>query len=226
MEHLTTEALARLVDEAASEAERDHLDGCEACSTGLEEVRSQTVELAALPDLRPPRGVWDHLEARLVSEGLIRGESRLAHMGRTPGWMRTAAAAVLFLGGAGLGMAFAGGPGDTRDTAALDDASSPFSLASDVSSLDEAAAVVQLAERQYMDALIRYRQLLDAANGDTTDPEVRYAALEYTVAALQSAMRAAPADPFLNGLLASTLAERNAAGQQTVRRASQGLDWY
>jgi hypothetical protein len=43
------------------------------------------------------------------------------------------------------------------------------------------------------------------------------------VAASQAAVRQAPADPFLNGLLASTLAEREA----TLRKISSGGDnWF
>jgi hypothetical protein len=44
----------------------------------------------------------------------------------------------------------------------------------------------------------------------TSDAESRYAALEYMVRAGQAALREAPTDPFLNGLVASTMAEREA----------------
>jgi hypothetical protein len=231
MEHLNAESLARLIDEAPSEEERVHLDACGDCAGELEALREQTLALGGLADLRPPRGAWDTLEARLVSEGLVRRGARFGWIGTTPPWMRVAASALLFAVGTGLGLVLAQGPlgtlgmpGIGRDSAL----GSPFQLASDASSVEDAAEVVRLAERQYMDALIRYRQLLDAQNGDADigEPGARYAALEYLVAATQVAVEQAPADPFLNGLLASALAERQTARQEWVRRTGSGEDWY
>jgi len=56
MEHLTTEALARLVDEPPSPGESDHLAECQACLSVLEGLRAQTHALASLPEIRPPLG--------------------------------------------------------------------------------------------------------------------------------------------------------------------------
>lgn len=225
MEHLTLEALARLVDEAATGTDAEHLERCERCSSELEAMRDQTAALGALADMRPARGAWDTLEARLTSEGLIRREPWFGgSMGTTPAWMRAAAAVALFLGGAGLGATFGGDgvplPGRSGSAA------TPFQLASNATTADEAAEAVRVAERQFMDAMIRYRQLLEAENGGEPlgEPGAHYAALEYLAAAAQVAVQQAPADPFLNGLLASTLAEREAARQEVVRRA--GTDWY
>ncbi len=81
-----------------------------------------------------------------------------------------------------------------------------------VSNLADAADAVNRTERQYMDALLRYRQILDS-QGDPTfigDPTIRFAALEAIVAAGRAAVQQAPADPFLNGVLVSALAERQA----------------
>jgi hypothetical protein len=92
------------------------------------------------------------------------------------------------------------------------------SQAQPVTNLEEAAEAVNLAERQYMDALLQYRQLLDS-QGDPTfvgDPTVRFAALEAIVAAGRAALQQAPADPYLNGVLVSALAER----QSLLREAS------
>lgn len=226
MEHLTAEALARLVDEAPTEAEAAHLEGCSLCTAERAFLEEQTAALAGLADMRPPRGGWDTLEARLVSEGLVRRGSVLDLVGRTPGWMRVAAAVVLFLGGTGLGLTLGAAPGSplaARDAGGED---GPFTRASQAATVDDAAEAVRLAERQFMDAMIRYRQLLDAQNGEEPlgEPGAHYAALEYLVAAAQVAVQQAPADPFLNGLLASTLAEREAARQEVMRRA--GMDWY
>ena len=72
MGHLTNETLARLVSEAPSQDEKKHLDDCSDCRHELRALMEQTESLGSLPDLRPPAGDWEALEARLVSEGLIR----------------------------------------------------------------------------------------------------------------------------------------------------------
>ena len=77
----------------------------------------------------------------------------------------------------------------------------------------------------YVNALAHYREVAADQGGDAAkaDPRSRFAALEYLVAASQAAVRQAPTDPFLNGLLASTLAEREA----TLRRIStQQQNWF
>jgi hypothetical protein len=207
MEHLNLEALARLVDEAPSPEEASHLAECRMCAAELEAMRGQTGALAALPEIRPPKGDWEVLEARLRSEGLIEdmGLLRRWELAQTPAWMRIAASAALFLGGGlvGAGMASREGP-------AADALASASLVAAD--DLDGAAAAVRLAEETYVTAVSRYRSLLDQSGRSqaSDDQHRRYAALEYLVAASQAAVRQAPADPFLNGFLVSTMAEREA----------------
>ncbi|MGD2122830.1 MAG: hypothetical protein PVJ76_13845 [Gemmatimonadota bacterium] len=224
MGHLTTEGLARLVSEAPTPEEDRHLAGCALCRAELEALREQTDAIGALPDLRPPPGDWEVLEARLASEGLIRssGLAVRAKRWRSSGWLQAAAALVLFLGGAALGSGVrASNPDDLlaqgEGTGELQ-LISVGSQAQPASNLVEAADAVNLAERQYMDALLRYRQLLDA-QGDPAyvgDPTVRFAALEAIVAAGRAAVQQAPADPYLNGVLVGALAER----QALLRKAS------
>lgn len=226
MEHLTIETLARLVDEPPTTDEAEHLAACDACTAELEGLRQQTAALGELADLRAPRGAWDTLEARLVSEGLVRRGNGLDRIGTTPLWMRVAAALVLFLGGTGLGATLQAGPGSPLNPLGGGGGDTPFTLASNAATVEQAAEAVRVAERQFMDAMVRYRQLMEAENGDEPvgEPGAHYAALEYLVAAAQMAVEQAPADPFLNGLLASTMAEREAARQEVMRRAS--TDWY
>jgi len=228
MEHLTLETLARLVGEAPDRDERRHLTECEHCRSELEALTEQTRALGRLPEIRPPLGDWTILEARLASEGLARPDRRFMGMARTPAWMKVAASVLLFLGGTGLGFGLA--PGDAiPGRSAGSSGTSPFVLtATSVSTLPEAQAAVRLAERQYMDALVQYRQLLDADGGTTreTSPESRLAALEYLVAAGQAALEQAPADPVINGFLASALAERQATRQATLRQVGSADDWY
>lgn len=204
MEHLNAEQLARLVDEPPTDVEQNHLEACASCRAELAEYRDQTAALGGLPDLAPPRGDWMALETRLRSEGLIRDAGPLAQLPRTqiPAWMASAAAVVLFLGGLGTGATLTR---EARITAAAD-----VVAARDV---EGAALNVRQAEEAYVSAVARYRELL-AQNGgepDGSDPLSRFAALEHLVMVSQAAVRQAPGDPFLNGFLASAMAERDAA---------------
>jgi hypothetical protein len=138
--------------------------------------------------------------------------------------MRAAAAAALFLGGtmAGAAMTAEGGP-----MAGVFGGAERSAQFANAGNLDDAASAVRVAEQGYVSALARYRQLMEeTGEGDeslTSDPRSRYAALEVLLAASQAAVRQAPADPFLNGLLASTMAERDA----TLRRISnRSGNWF
>lgn len=232
MEHLTPETLARLVSEAPDARERRHLAECPDCRAELEAMKSQTLALGRLPNLRPPLGDWAVLEARLTSEGLVRPDRSFLGMASTPAWMKVAATLLLFLGGTGLGMGLAArgvGPGvpSAPPTGVAERASLALTSTA-VRSLPEAEAAVRLAERRYMDALVQYRQLMDAEGGPVPGgtPESRLAALEYLVAAGQAALEQAPADPIINGFLASALAERRATREATLRQAGSADDWY
>jgi hypothetical protein len=129
--------------------------------------------------------------------------------------MPAAAAVVLFFGGAALGAGL---------TARGEDAGTGPGLAQ-TASVEEAASAVRVAEQEYISAVSRYRELLGREGGDaaTADPFSRYAALEHLVSVSQAAVRQAPGDPFLNGFLASAMAERDAA----ARMVSAGQDnWF
>lgn len=228
MEHLSAETLARLVDESPTDEERRHLESCDRCRSEADALRQQTEALGRLPDLLPAPRDWPVLEARLMSEGLLDPGGRFrSGLARTPSWLRTVAMVILFLAGTGVGAVAVNGPGVGSSTSALSALSvGPFGAASDrTPTVDEAAEAVHLAERQYVDALVRYRQLVDSRDGDgVPDTESRIAALEHLVRAGQAALREAPADPFLNGLVASAVAEREAVLQ---RVSSSGNDtWY
>ena len=91
--------------------------------------------------------------------------------------------------------------------------------------VEDAATAVRIAEQNYVNALTRYSQLMDrdTPGGNPADQSGRMAALEYLFAATQAAVRQAPADQFLNGLLAATRAEREA----TLSRISTRQDnWF
>lgn len=218
MGHLTTESLARILSEPPDPEERKHLDSCPVCRGELQALKEQTERLGALPDLRPPPGDWEALEGRLLGEGLIQSSGLSLHPGRwrTPVWLQAAAALVLFIGGTALGSRITGdgpgqglpGPGAPSDLQLV-----PVGgMAQSVTTLEEAAEAVNLAERQYVDALVRYRQLVDAQGEPSLigDPTSRFAALEGILASARAAVQQAPADPFVNGVLLGAMAEREA----------------
>ena len=221
MEHLTHEILARLVDERPNPDERVHLKACNRCAEEFRALRLQSDALGGLAALRPPSGDWESLEARLVSEGLIRTPETFRRFGfaAAPAWMQAAAAVVVFLGGTGFGLALTRG--------AVPSGLSPESLllpVSQISSAEEAIRAVELSELAYMEALVRYRQLTGENDGPRIeDPLSRVTALEGLLAASQEALRLAPADPVFNGFLVNVLAER----QEVLRQIStRDDDWF
>ncbi len=238
MGHLTNEALARLVDDGPDEAEDRHLRECRICAEELAALRAQTEALGSLPAMRPPRGDWEALEARLLAEGLIDApaERRSLTFPRPipGGWVtQVAAALVLFLGGSVMGARFGGdsvtaGPGlQGTSLPALAAGSDESSAGSYLTTLEEAAQEVQRTEQDYIEAMVRYRQLMEGAGQgapSTYDPASRFAALEAISAASQAAVREAPTDPFLNGILASIMAERQSY-VQTLNRSNED-NWY
>lgn len=225
--HLTPEELARLVDEAATQEEHAHLADCEACIGRLDALRDQTAALGRLPDVRPPRGDWAVLEARMASEGLVRPEPNLLQrLASTPGWMRGAAAIVLFVGGIGVGAGLDRvGAAGMGPTASAGPSSSDVTMArletATVATAEEAAALVRLKEREYRDALVQYAQLSED-EGTVPNPEARMASLDYAIVSLQAGLQEAPADPVLNGFLASMLAERD----NTLRQISNTTEYF
>jgi hypothetical protein len=226
MEHLKAETLARLVEELPTFAEREHLEACNTCATELEALRRQTDLLGRLPDLRPFPADFEALEARLQAEGLIHSGSRAggragrSELAFTPRWTRRVAGVALFAVGA-----FTGALAVERLRPA---GGVELAAASDPVDAAAALATVEEAERDYVAALVRYRQLTNGSSDDdgAGDPTTRYAALEDLVRAGQAAVRQAPADPFLNGLLASALAEQQAVSRRISSGRGQRDGWF
>ena len=129
--------------------------------------------------------------------------------------MKSVAMLLLFLAGAGSGAVVTGLQAPDRAEAKV----------TPIVTVQDAATAVRLAEQRYASALSEYRQLLAAGGGEglDIDPVNRFAALEHLVQVSQAAVRQAPGDPFLNGFLASAMAERDAA----FRLVSSGRDdWF
>ncbi len=111
MQHLTLEALARLVDEPATPAEAAHVASCLPCRRELDEMRAQTRALAGLGDPEPAPEAWFALETALRAEGLIRDvPARPAARYTARGWLRIAAGVALFLLGGAAGVYLRGHP--------------------------------------------------------------------------------------------------------------------
>ena len=220
MEHLTPDTLARLVDERPSPNEREHLKACSRCAEEFRAFSIQSDALGGLAALRPPSGDWESLEARLVSEGLIRTPETFRRFGfaAAPAWMQVAATAVIFLGGTGFGLALTRGAGPDG----LSSDGTP--TVSQISSAEEAVRAVQASEHAYMQALVRYRRLTGGNDEPRIEALSRVTALEGLLAASQEAVRLAPADPVFNGFLVNVLAER----QEVLRQISTSRDddWF
>ncbi len=114
MQHLTTEALARLVDEPPDRAEAAHLEGCAACRDELQALRRQTAALAALGQAEsadPPPEQWDAILAGLSASAGAAATDDLVIRRRThvrPWLVRAAAAVLLYALGTGTGLALRG----------------------------------------------------------------------------------------------------------------------
>src|SRR5688500_4328927 len=120
MSHLTTETLARLVDEPATEPELAHLTSCGRCRGTLDELRAQTEALGALPSHAPPGPAWDGIAARLRDDHLRRSRLR-ANLLRV-------AAAVGFIAIGAAGQALFSGRGEPVAISAGGSAFAPESL--------------------------------------------------------------------------------------------------
>ena len=218
MERLNLEQLARLVDEAPTAEEQRMLERDPALRAELEELKAQTRALKDLPSVLPPPAGWAELEAVLTDEGLIQrpggGGFRISR-----GWLQAAAALVLFLGGTAMGRTLA--PGTGLPVASQQGAAE---VATTFVSLDEAAAAVEAAERQWVSTVSEYRRLSTEMGQRQTvdrDPALRFAALQALLATSQAAVREAPGDRFFNSVLIGALAEQEAA----LRQISQD-NWY
>lgn len=223
MEHLSIVELSRLIDEAPSAEEHQHLGVCLRCRDELDALRAQTESLRELPDVRPPRGDWGILHARLVSEGMVRrGDGPTWGLARTPPWMKVAAAVMIFFAGTAVGGLTFRGP-MTADLRESPPSAAQLSPIGGVRTTEQSAQAVELAERQFVAALVQYNEMIGNDGNRAEDPEARLAALEYIFRASQAALREAPADPFLNGFLVTIEAEREAALRQV---SGGGGKWY
>lgn len=207
MQHLTPEALARLVDEEGGPEEVAHLAACPECAAELGAMREQTVRLGELGDLPAPRSGRFRLERALADEGLL-----VRRRGGRGAALRAAAAAGIFLLGGVAGAAVTGGGG-----------APPLAVRADEPvEVEQATAALRDAETAYLHAVTRYAELTGAAVG--LDPINRLAALEGIVLTTRAALREAPADPVINNYHLTALGQRDALLLQ-IERASAD-EWF
>ena len=212
MQHLSEEAIARLVDEAPAGGEALHLEMCEECRSELEAMIEQTRALEALPELAPPPGAWPSIAARLEEEELLHwGVGRSVWMG----WpLRVAAGLALFLAGTATGALALRGD-------------APAAPAPTVASMRPVAAAtpaqleqrLRAAEAEYVSLLTEYSQATGTAQAG--DPLNRLAALEGIVLTTRAALEEAPADPVINGYHLSAMGQRDAILRQIDAREDE-----
>ncbi len=212
MDEATMEWLAELVDRTATVEEQARLDASPELAEELVAMKRQSEALGSLPRMQPPRGDWPMLEARLMSEGLIRRRTnKWLSLPLSSGWSRAAAAAALFIAGTATGLSMPGTGGAAGAQAALVNPAS-------INTVDQAAQVVEVAEQQYMNSLLRYQQLQRASSDwAPLNQQSRTEALDMLVQASQSALRQAPDDPFINVFLLNTLAARRGVARQATQ---------
>ena len=221
MSHLTSESIARLVDESPTTAEQIHLDACRECRNVLDDLRLQAAALRALPPVAPPADAWEKITARLDERHAVPLESR-----RTAAVaIRAAAAVILFALGAASGAAFTRRGEAAAPPAPVADGPSQraTSTVSEPTTPDLALTRLRIAEMLYTTALRDYAAATSPQ--PPKDAVARLATLESIVLTTRTALERAPADPLINSYHLAALAERETLLGQLRRYPEKGT-WY
>lgn len=219
MSHLTSESLARLVNESPATGEDTHLAACAHCRHALDEMRAQTTALRALPALVPPSDAWEKIAARAEADRMI------------PPWQRwpfavaarPVAAALLFSLGIATGVVLSRGQSSSPSDSAEGGISSAVTTAASPTSPDIALARLRIAEVMYTSALLDYAAITSPE--PPRDAVARLATLESIVLTTRIALERAPADPLINSYHLAALAERETLLGQ-LRRTPETRQWY
>jgi hypothetical protein len=222
MQHLSTDRLAALGDDAPTSAEAAHLALCDQCAGEQAAYRTLvSMAQAQRTSIGLPLTRWDTLAAALRDEPTpIVARSRASWSSRWP--LQAAASLLILAGGAMLGRATAGAPPLPDGLAARGQTSAPAAapaarLASDSSftSVAEAKAAQQRYELLYQQATSFLAQHdSGTAGGDPVAYRSRLAALDRVISASREAMREAPHDPVINGYYLTTIGQREATLRQ------------
>lgn len=240
-EHLSGERLSALLDDdAPTEEERRHLEGCSACEDELHRIRRMRMALSALDDLEAPADGWSRVEAAL--------SERAAAPAETPGtgeeagpapepdrrggrsawslggaWVRAAAAVVLFAGGLALGTHLSGPSGGTDGPARGGDAAPARTAAGERVTVGEPttsggaarpaerpAGAVGGADPAGTAGLSPAGETPLEAYRDPAAAAERLARLDAVMQAAREAIREDPSDPAMNDLLFRVAEDRQA----------------
>jgi hypothetical protein len=233
MSHLTSETLARLVDEAPTPVEQSHLDACAQCTAELDAFRTQTSALAALPAIVPPDDAWASIFTRAEADRVT--PIRRSWVG--PGVVRAAAAVLIFAIGAVTGQRLAAksdassesssgaADGGATRTSAGPNSSTAIGSTTVATAITPELALARLrvAEMMYTNALLDYAALTSPQ--PPRDAVARLATLETIVLTTRTALERAPADPLINSYHLAALAERETLLGQ-LRRTPETGQWY
>lgn len=236
--HLSNERLSSLLAEGDRDAAAaEHLGDCARCRRELELLRRMRMALSAMGDLEAPSDGWDRIEAELdrrTTPRSVPGDARSARTAWTDrlpsggqGWLRAAAAVVLFVGGLMVGTridmadpAGAGGADDAaRPTASAAGEASGVRSGPDAGRLTTAGDASRSREASIRGALAE----LEGLRASGPSPEEAYrnleaaaehlARLDALLRATREALEEDPADPAVNDLLFEVVEERQALNQ-------------
>ena len=223
-----------LAPHEAAELER-HLADCEDCRAQVERIRSLTASLAALaPEAEPARDLWPALAARLEAEGHDEPARVIpfpAHRRAAPAavWLqRAAAAAVLFVGGIGVGRATLSRAADPSSPTVLppvlagptgggatDPGLTQASNGGTPLSAMQAARQVQRAGTEYVAAVGAFAELAPGA-AEFDVRQGRDVTLSIIAGAAQELLRVSPADSAAAQVLRVVSQARAADAQATA----------
>lgn len=222
MPHLELERLAALDHDAPSPEELAHLATCLACRRE-QAAFAQLADLAGLQAtaaarLDVPRLTeWDSLATALRNEGLIASPAPVvARRVGAPWWTRTAAAALLLVCGAAVGRMSAGVsllPSASTPLTTTADAPGASAAERDFSSVAEASAVLDRAQRDYERASFWLASHDTTVNAQSVY-RARLVALEQMLTASRDGLYEAPQDPVLNQYYLSAYTAREATLRQ------------
>lgn len=202
--HLDRERLSALLDGETDAEAREHLEACAPCRQELETLRRMRMALSAMDDLDPPADGWDRIEAALPRPAS--GDVPAWRAGS--GWLRAAAAALLFAVGLGVGARL--GPdwgGGTRRAAGTDTAT--LAAAGEGSGADS----TYRSALQRLEALRASGPSPDEAYRDPAAAAEHLARLDAVIRATREALHEDPADPAMNDFLFEVVEQRQELNQ-------------
>ena len=224
MSHLSAERLAALTDEQPTPAEIVHLASCAPCrrERGAYEAISELAKSG--PTLGTPLTSWNTLAPRLKHDGII-DNGRGFVVSR--GWLQTAAAVLLLVGGTALGRFSAGVPvlqsrDATASLAALTTDAAPM-----FRTVAEAQTVAARSQNVYQ-ASMAFLASHDTSSLATSSPaeiKTRLATLDRVSQIVGAALEDAPYDSVINTMYLNTQGQREASMRQ-LSSASGRLTSY